>query len=275
MPKVSVVKSGSPILELATIDERRFDARPHFHPHRVYPRRIRLVMAASRVPGATEALVHWTPRIVLNTAPCIHEDPDIGTAQATRLVVCGLPRSGTTYLSRAAEMFLGAEGAVWKSHDPFVHRDFIPWGIPVLITLRPPLENAISKAIYHADPITPGALVRRLALITAWYRLMAREPQHELLRFCEFSDVIKDPHDVLRTVLHGSCSPRIDCSTVVNAVATEDARKELASPQTHIPHMDRAQLRARYEEFADDVKVSRYVTLAQEAQEGVRQNHLP
>ncbi|HAN71004.1 MAG TPA: hypothetical protein DCQ36_05370 [Actinobacteria bacterium] len=249
------------------------DSRPHFHPHRVYPRRTRLVMGASRIAGVTEALVRWAPRIALNTTPSISEDPGTVEVLSTRLVVCGIPRSGTTYLSRAAEMFLAGDGAVWKSHDPFVGRDFLPRGIPVIITLRPPLEHAIAKAIFHEDPVTPASLARRLALITAWYRLMAREPRHELLRAWDFSDIISDPDYVLRTTLRQSSAAPIDSAAVENHVGDDDARREVASPHTHIPHADRAQLRAHYENFVEDAKVCRYLALTLEAQERVRQNH--
>lgn len=250
-------------------------ARPHFHPHRVYPRRTRLVMGTSRVAGVTDALLRWTPRLILDSTPISSEDPRTSDVRSTRLVVCGLPRSGTTFLTRAGEIFLGGRGSVWKSHDPFVGRDFLPSGVPVIVLLRAPLETAISKAIFHEDQVTATSLMRRLALTTTWYRLMAHEPPHELLRAWDFAEVVADPSFVLESTLHQRSAAPLEAAAVVQEVSSDDEHQGVTSPQTHIPHADRTRLQARYESFAENARVHRYLSLALEAQEEVRHNHTP
>ena len=249
--------------------------RPHFHPHRVFPRRTRMVMAAARVPSLTETLLRWTPRLAFDETVSATEDPGFPDVQATTLVVCGVPRSGTTYLGRAAEAFLGSGGGVWKSHDPFVARDFLPWGVPVVITLRPQLETAISKAIYHGDSVSSTSLVRRIALTTAWHRLVAREPRHALMRAWDFAEFTTNPSHVLQTTLGRSSSAPLDAAEVAAAVSEEDTRNQVILEQTHTPRASRALIRAQYEDFIRDEKVQRYLALALEAQGRVRENHAP
>jgi hypothetical protein len=234
-----------------------------------------MVMVATRVPSMAKALLRWTPRLAFDDTVSTTEDPGFPDVEATSLVVCGVPRSGTTYLGRAAEAFLGSGGGVWRSHDPFVARDFLPWGVPVVVTLRPPLETAISKAIYHGDPVTATSLVRRLALTTAWHRLVAREPHHELMRAWDFADFTTNPSHVLQTTLGRPSSVPVDAAEVAAAVYEEDTRHRVLLEQTHTPRASRALIRAKYEDFIRDGKVQRYLALALEAQEKVRQNHTP
>lgn len=250
-------------------------SRVHFHPQRVFPRRARLMMGLAQVPGMAEALIRYAPGLALERTRIASEDPAEGDLQATSLVVCGVPRSGTTFLASAAKTFLGGQGRVWKSHDPFVVGDFVPLGVPVVITLRPPLDTAVSKAIYHNDPVSPTSLVRRLALTTAWHRLMARQARHELVRAWNFTDVIADPERVLQSTLHRSASVPLNVKAVVSDVGEIDTQHRQSMQQTHIPHQGRHLLRARFEEFADDRRVRRYLALALEAQERVRRNHTP
>ena len=247
--------------------------RPRFHPHRTYPQRTALLRATSQIPGATAALLRLCPGLIMDRVPCSLEDPHDEHLHGTRLAICGLPRTGTTFLSRAARDYLGSAQQVWKSHDPFMPRDFISRGIPVVITLRPVWDTAISKSIYHGDPISRDALVQRLSLITTWHRLMGQERSHPLMRAWNFETFTVDPQSTLERTLPATVGGRVDPVAVVAAVSATDDHEHISASQAHTPSQDRRALRARYETYAADSKIQRHLAIAVEAQERVRQNH--
>jgi len=247
--------------------------RPRFHCHRLYPRYAPMVRMMSRVPGLTEKVLFLGGGLLQDQTRSSSQDPTVEDVHATSLVVCGVQRSGTTFLARAAEVLLDGTGGVWQSHDPFVSRDFLPHGIPVIVTLRDPLESAISKATYHSDAVTSQSLCRRLDLVTTWYRLIAHEPPHPLLTTSEFEEFTVAPAACLASLLGNEVLTSVSANDVLTRVELTDSDRDIDSSQTHIPHPERLDRRSRFEELADDATVRRHLGRALEAMERVRQNH--
>lgn len=228
---------------------------------------------ASRVPGLTERVLFLGGGFLQDQTPSSSEDPTVEDILATSLVVCGVQRSGTTYLSRAADTLLDGSGRVWKSHDPFAPRDFLPYGIPVIITLRDPLATAISKATYHGDALTPRSLCRRLDLVTTWYRLVAHEPRNPLLTTADFDEFTDYPATCLQRPLKDRVTTNVSAGDVLSRVELIDSQQNLDSSQTHTPHPERLDRRSRLEDFTEQPSVRRHLGRALEALERVRQNH--
>jgi len=239
----------------------------------MYPRYVALTRATSRLPGLTEWVLSLVGGLLQDQTPSSSQDPTIEDVQTTSLVVCGVQRSGTTFLARAAEVLLNGTGRVWQSHDPFAPRDFLPHGIPVIVTLRDPLESAISKATYHGDAVTSQSLCRRLDLVTTWFRLIAHESPHPQLMTSEFEEFTVAPAACLASLLGNEVLTSVSAKDVLTRVESIDTQQRLDSSQTHIPHPDRLDRRSRFEELADDATVRRHLGRALEAMERVRQNH--
>jgi len=193
--------------------------------------------------------------------------------RSTLLVVCGVQRSGTTFLAQAAKAAADGTGTIWHSHNPFVPRDFLPHDVPVIIALRDPLTCAISKATYHDDPVSPRALCRRLDLVTAWCRFMAREPRNPLMSVAEFEEFTADPGETLARLPRFRTLETVGARDVIARVAARDAAGDTPGYQTHLPHPDRLRRQARFEAFTDHASVRRHLGMAHDAQERVRQNH--
>lgn len=229
--------------------------------------------AAARQAGLTEALLRWAPSITIDRAFSASENPGPRDLASAQVAICGVPRSGTTFLGRAADVFLGDPGAAWKTHDPYIWMDFIPQGKPVIIALRDPLDTAVSKVIYHGDEVTPVALMRRLALTTAWLRIMARQPHHDLMRVCEFADFTADPQGTLEARLQLQPVGPVIAGAIRADVDAEDRHHGVDTLQSHGPNDRRDGVIDTCLAFADHRSVRRRIKQAVEAQERVRQNH--
>jgi hypothetical protein len=247
--------------------------RPRFHAHRLYPRFAGLTRVASRAPSVNVAVLALGGRLLQDTSTCASEELTFEEAQSINLVVCGLERSGTTFLTHAARARVGDSMRVWKTHDPYSPRDFLPRGVPVIVTLRSPLDTAISKATYHGDPSTPKALCRRLDLVTTWLRLFAREAGGPNLTLAEFDDFVADPAHVLDRAAVPLPITNVTTADVTAQVDSSDVQLGLDSRQTHTPNQHRFERRSSFEAFVDDAAVRRRLALAVEAMDSVRRRH--
>lgn len=250
-------------------------SRPTFHGHRIYPRYAPLVRASCRYPSLTPWLLRMGRGFLQDQTASSSEDPGLDDRRATRIVICGVQRSGTTFLAQAAEILLEAPGRVWHSHDPWIARDFIPHGIPVIVTVRDPLDSAVSKAVYHSDAPTAQALCRRIDLVTAWYRLVAHEPRSPLLTIAEFGEFTQYPQKSLADIMPTPVAVDMTTHDIRARVEWIDRHQHLDSEQTHLPHTDRLERQAQFQEFANVPSVQRRLAQARDAQERVRQNHTP
>lgn len=252
---------------------RERSTRAQFYGHRIYPRFTGLIRVTSQVPGLTETVLALGSGLLQDLTPSSSENPTADQIRSTLLVVCGVQRSGTTFLAQAAEAAADGAGIIWHTHDPFVPRDFLPHDVPVIIPLRDPLACAISKATYHNDPVSPQALCRRMDLVTAWCRLIAHEPRNPLISVVEFDEFTADPDTALAPLLRFRTFETVGASTAITRVASRDTERDTPCYHTHLPHPDRLERRARFEAFTDHASIRRHLDMALDAQERVRQNH--
>jgi len=196
-----------------------------FHPHRLAPRYSATFAAASRIPGGVEALSLTLGRIAFDGVKATSESPSPADMERVRFVVCGFPRTGTTYAVATLEGGLAQSETGWHTHDVLAIDSYCRAEVPVIITLRTPVDTVASWSTYHGDAPSPSHIKRRLRTYEAWHR--------RLVRWLPHSGIVGLHFETLTTPPSAHVGARIRQS---------DATCGIGPMQQHLPHGDRAVL---------------------------------
>jgi hypothetical protein len=129
------------------------------------------------------------------------ENPTALDIELARIVVCGFPRTGTTFLQTAIQDVFEDSTACWKNHDVLGIPRYLKAGIPTVVTLRDPLDTAVSWSIYNQDRPNPALLAHRLTTYALWHEQVLHYMHSRLLRLKRFDDFREHPFETMSPVL--------------------------------------------------------------------------
>jgi hypothetical protein len=252
-----------------TSEQLMEQGRPNFHPQRVFPRYASVVRASSRLPVGISLTQRALGKFILDPFVSFSENPRPEDLQRTKIGICGFPRTGTTFLLKAVDIYIGRPGSGWKNHDPYTIRDFNAVSVPAIVTLRDPGDACISWAIYHGDAPSVSGLNHRLSLFIAWHRVMLREARRSPVVFAEFIDFTRSPLTLLSQLCpSGQASPRRD--EVMKAVQQDNALDSRNERMANMPSPRRDALKQEYLSLLEQRSVMRNLKTAKEILNALR-----
>lgn len=216
---------------------------------------------ASVFPGGIPTVNTLLGRLILDPFVSFSENPLPADLDCARIGVCGFPRTGTTFLLKAANVYLGDSSSAWKNHDPYAIRDFSARGIPVLLSLRDPLDAALSWAIYHGDAPSVEAITHRLDLFTAWHRIARREVRGARVVAADFDVFTRDPAPLIASVVTDVLLQESP-ATISEEVARDNSNDALGSHASNTPSEARQRIKQQYADLTDHPRVQRAVSPA-------------
>lgn len=194
------------------------------------------------------------------------ENPSLQDLQQAEVVVCGFPRTGTTFLQAVIAEAFGRSTACWKNHDVLGIRRYMRVGIPTIVTLRDPLDTAISWSIYNRDEPSAAMLAHRLDAYSLWHENVLPHLESRLLRLKSFADFREHPMETLNPLLQAlAVSDEVafaDAATVLTRVDNENNHDRIALERANVPHPDRTALKAPYRALTDSPRLAAHLDRA-------------
>lgn len=231
----------------------------HFHPQRLLPRYSGLVSILSRVPGGLKYTLGPLGPLVYSHERSTSENPSFLDLELARVVVCGFPRTGTTFLQTAIQDVFEDSTACWKNHDVLAIPRYLRRGIPTVVTLREPLATAVSWSIYNADEPKESLLAGRLLTYASWHEQVPRYLESRLLRLKRFEDFREHPFETLSPVLQQIAAEEelhhVDANLINEELEHSNAENGISILQGNTPSSDRRELRDRYLELSTAPRV--------------------
>jgi hypothetical protein len=228
----------------------------HFHPQRVFPGYAAGFDWASRIPNGLALTSRVLAPLAFDGAPSGSENARPSDLSAARVVVCGFPRTGTTFMQQALAAVLGSSSRCWKNHDVLALPGYLEYGLPVLVPLRRPQATVVSWAIYHGDAPSAEALLRRLHAYLAWHREFRRHADDPGVRVIDFQRFSIDPAGVLERVLpeddRADVLADVTVEDIAAAVHTSNLAARLDVSHRHTPSSQRDALKADYRSVLDN-----------------------
>jgi len=242
-----------------------------FHPQRVFPRYSAGFDLSSRVPGGLSVASRLMASLAFDGTPSASENAKQADLAAARVVVCGFPRSGTTFMQQAISRVLGSTAQCWKNHDVLAIPSYLEYGLPVLVPLRRPRAAVVSWSIYHADYPSVQAMTHRLHAYVAWHREFLRHSGDPGVRVIDFHTFVADPVWVLDLVLpdddKADVLSSITADAIVSLVDQDNLSASLDLAHGNTPHPDRDALKSAYHELLDDRRLRSILGRAEELHE--------
>ena len=239
-----------------------------FQPQRVYPRYGRAIETASHVEFGVSALLGLFGRVLMDgqsgrrVEGTLSKSPTV----ASRVVVCGFPRTGTTFLTSAIGMAQGTPCRCARTHDVLDPAQLCRLGSTAVLTLRDAAQTVASWSLYHRDPLSSQRLRSRLAIFTAWHRLALRAVERMDLAVLHFSAFTQDPAWAVEQVLCAATGQAahvaIDPVAAAQRVSAQTHQGALALEHRNLPSEDRSALLAPYQELLGDVTLAKPVARA-------------
>lgn len=231
----------------------------HFHPQRLLPRYAGLVSRTAQLPRGLPVSMALLGRLVNSSDKSATENPTPLELDLARVVVCGFPRTGTTFLQAAIQDAFEDPTACWKNHDVLAIPRYLNAGIPTVITLRDPLSTAISWSIYNSDQPTEKLLAARIQTYSVWHEQALRYLGSRLLRLKRFEDFREHPFETLSPVLQRIAREEelhhIDSEFVECDLEHRNAEQGISSRQGNTPSILRVPLRNQYLALTDSSRV--------------------
>ena len=227
----------------------------HFHPQRLKPRYVSALARLSKAPGGLPMATRVFAPIAFDRATSTTENPTLCELQQAEIVVCGFPRTGTTFLQAVVNEAFGRSSACWKNHDVLGIRRYMRMGIPSIVTLRDPLDTAISWSIYNRDEPNATMLARRLDAYSLWHENVLPHLESRLLRLKPFADFREHPMETLNPLLQAlAVSDEVafaDVNTILTRIDQDNHADHIALEHANVPHPDRTALKAPYRALTD------------------------
>ena len=217
-----------------------------FHPHRLAPRYSALFAYASRVPWGLEAACKGVGWLAFDGIRTTSETPETSTLPDLGFVVCGFPRTGTTYAQALLGSHLATGQRSWHTHDVLAIDSYHRAGLPVVVTLRDPIDTVASWSTYHGDTPSPTSITRRLRAYEAWHRRLTQWVPHVSL-----------------VGMHFESFTQFKSPDVASRVNEEDKNRRLDPLQQHLPHRDRDVLLNAHRDMATHLDARRALVRAQ------------
>jgi hypothetical protein len=212
---------------------------------------------ASRAPRGLEAAADLLGPLAFDPAPSDTENARQSDLTRAALVICGFPRTGTTFIQSAVNQALDDPDACWKNHDPLAVPRYAQAGIPTWITLREPAPTIASWSLYHHDAPSVGRLAQRLAVYSAWHRQVRRALVLPLVTVVDFAAFSRDPEDAIVTHLGHHATERVSVASVAQQVHSSNTRASMSVHQSNVPDARRDVLKEPYWELLADRRLRR------------------
>jgi hypothetical protein len=182
------------------------------------------------------------------------ENPTSLDIELSRVVVCGFPRTGTTFLQTAIQDVFEDSTACWKNHDVLGIPRYLKAGIPTVVTLREPLDTAVSWSIYNQDRVDADLLAHRLNTYAIWHEQVLHYLHSRLLRLKRFDDFREHPFETMSPVLQQIAREEelhhVDAEFVQNDLERKNLEQGLLISRANLPSGERHEQRQRYLELA-------------------------
>lgn len=235
----------------------------HFHPHRLYPSFGPAFATASRISGGLTAVSRILGSVAFDPAGSDTENARPEDLAAAEVVVCGFPRTGTTFIQNAVTSALDDERACWKNHDPLAVRRYAHAGIPTWLTLREPASTVVSWSLYHRDVPSTRLLARRLAVYAAWHREALRLLRLPGVVIIDFDEFAADPASVILRQLGHATAARVSASLVSAHIRATNDLDNRDLHQSNTPDPRRELLKEPYWQLLADRRLQRPLREAQ------------
>jgi hypothetical protein len=235
----------------------------HFHPQRLFPRYSGLFSAASRIPGGLPLASRAFRGLAYDLQPSETENATADDLARVHVVVCGFPRTGTTFMQSAVDLALLRPGSCWKNHDVLALPTYAANGLPILVPIRHPRDTVASWCLYNSDEPTSVAVRRRVRSYMAWHRELKRHLSLEHVVVIDFADFTTDPYRLLTRLLPNvtvaDLGTELTQSLIAADVQAANEREALDITQHNTPSTQRdvlMQLATRlFEELTDHIEV--------------------
>jgi hypothetical protein len=232
----------------------------HFHPQRLLPRYSGLISRLSRSPGGLKFYLAPLGPLVNSHEHSTSENPTSLDLELARVVVCGFPRTGTTFLQTAIQDVFEDSTACWKNHDVLAIPRYLRRGIPTVVTLREPLATAVSWSIYNADEPKETLLAGRLLTYASWHEQIPRYLESRLLRLKRFEDFRDHPFEILSPVLQQIAAEEelhhVDARQINEELEHSNAEHGISVLHGNTPSIDRRELREQYVKLSSRPRVA-------------------
>lgn len=214
----------------------------------------------TRLPGGFSAMSAAYP-LLGDRARTAGDAPASLAGNGSPIAVVAFPRTGSRFLATAvSELLHGVE--VPHLHDPLLIEMLQRQGVQVLVSLRSPLDAAISWSIYNGDEPTEKLLLSRLKAYVMWHRYIRRLTKDDRLAFLRFENFTADPAAALASFLPNTESRSITSRDVWLQVAADNNASSWEV--TNLPSEHRQQRRARYDQYVSTRSIHRTLSQADE-----------
>lgn len=220
---------------------------------------------ASRVPGGLRLASFLTETLAFDESPSATENPTGQDLASAYIVVCGFPRTGTTFIQGAVNRALEDDRACWKNHDPLAMPLYAAAGIPTMVTLRPPIDAVVSWSLYNHDEPSAELMAWRFATYTAWHREALRATRSPWVTVIDFDAFCADPIGLLDDVLGRPHATTVTSAQVAQHVRASNEVSGLPLRHGHVPDPRRTALRIPFVDLLDERPVRRALDHAEAA----------
>jgi hypothetical protein len=189
------------------------------------------------------------------------ENPTALEIELSRVVVCGFPRTGTTFLQTAIQDVFEDSTACWKNHDVLGIPRYLKAGIPTVVTLREPLDTAVSWSIYNHDRPDAALFTHRLTTYAMWHEQVLEYLHSRLLRLKRFDDFREHPFETMNPVLQQIAQEEelhhVDAEFVQHDLEVRNLEQGISVSQANLPAAERRAQRQKYLALTSSRRVAR------------------